>query len=64
MEVVRIDTSIVFAKQTFAVQAVRKEQEQAIRAFVEGNDVFLSLPTGYGKSLCFAMLPFVYDRLR
>ena len=39
MEVARIDTSIVFAKQTFAVQAVRKEQEQAIRAFVEGNDV-------------------------
>ena len=24
----------------------------------------MSLPTGYGKSLCFAMLPFVYDRLR
>ena len=43
---------------------LRKEREQAIGAFVEGNDVFLSLPTGYGKSLCFAMLPCVYDRLR
>ena len=25
---------------------------------------FVSLPTGYGKSLCFAILPLVYDWLR
>ena len=25
---------------------------KALKAFVEGRDVFVALPTGYGKSLC------------
>ena len=29
---------------------------EAIRAFVGGSDVFVSLPTGYGKSAIYAML--------
>ena len=33
------------------------EQEKVVRSFVSGRDVFLSLPTGSGKSLCFAALP-------
>ena len=30
-------------------------------SFVEGKDVFVSLPTGIGKSICFQILPFVLD---
>ena len=30
-----------------------------LKSFVEGNDVLVILPTGYGKSLCFALLPLV-----
>ena len=26
--------------------------------------MFISLPTGYGKSICFALLPLVFDRMR
>ena len=29
--------------------------------FVSGKDVFAVLPTSYGKRLCFAILPFVFD---
>ena len=43
---------------------LREEQELAILSFVSGNDVFVSLPTGYGKSLCYAVLPRVFDLLR
>ena len=43
--------------------SVRREQIDAVRAIASGNDVFVALPTGYGKSLCYAMLPLVFDKL-
>ena len=42
---------------------LKDEQLAAVTAFVEGNDVFVSLPTGYGKSLCYYCLPSVFDAL-
>ena len=42
---------------------VKERQYEVIEKFVGGNDVFVSLPTGSGKSLCFAMLPKVFDSL-
>ena len=37
-------------------------QLEVVEAFVKGRDVIAVLPTGYGKSLCFACLPLVFDR--
>ena len=34
-------------------------QVDAITTFLHGKDVFVSLPTGSGKSVCFALLPIV-----
>ena len=38
--------------------AVKPEQREVVNAFVRGNDVFASLPTGYGKSLLFRHVAF------
>ena len=35
-----------------------------MKTFVMGQDLFLSLPTGYGKSFYYSSLPFIYDCLK
>ena len=40
------------------------DQKKTVEAFVLGKDVFISLPTGSGKSLCYACLPHLFDELR
>ena len=56
-----IGDAIASARRSLAIEALKKEQEEVVRAFLSGNDVFVSLLTGYGKSLCFAILLLVYD---
>ena len=43
---------------------LRPEQTEAVRSVAMGKDVFVSLPTGAGKSVCYAILPMVFDSLR
>ena len=45
--------------------SLRPEQlEVAIQFYLlSGRDVFAVLPTGFGKSLCFAVLPLAFDKL-
>ena len=40
---------------------LKDEQKQAIQAAYDGKDVFVFLPTGFGKSVCFQSLPFLFD---
>ena len=46
--------AIVRAATSLGYSKLKLEQEQAIASFVS---VFVALPTGYGKSLCFVLLP-------
>ena len=41
-----------------------QEQFDVVLNFLKGNGMFVSLLTGGGKSLSYACLPMVYDRLR
>ena len=44
--------------------SIKPEQERVITEFVSGKDVFVCLPTGFGKSLCFTALPIVFDLIK
>ena len=59
-----VDEAISYACSKMKVKELKTEQEKCVRAFVNGSDIFISLPTGYGKSLCFAILPHIFDHLR
>ena len=48
----------------FSLGQLKPKQMEAIIAFVEGRDVFVSLPTGYGKSIIYALLPLIFDSLK
>lgn len=52
------------AAESLGYSSLRPQQEKIVLTFVKGNDVFVCLPTGSGKSACYTILPRVYDYLR
>ena len=44
---------------TFGVQNLNPQQEKAVAEFLSGSDVFVNLPTGYGKPFIYHMAPLV-----
>lgn len=42
---------------------LKTEQIETISAVLEGKDVFAQLPTGYGKSLIYTLLPLLMDEI-
>ena len=51
------DKSVDAAARKFGVDSLKKQQVSAVRATLCGNSVFVSLPTGFGKSLIYQLLP-------
>ena len=43
---------------------LKEDQVNVITCFVNGQDIFAVLPTGYGKSLCYQCLPYIFDKTR
>ncbi|CAH3154046.1 unnamed protein product [Porites evermanni] len=48
-------------KEQFELESLLPEQENSLKEFLEGRNVFVNLPTGYGKSLIFQCLPIAAD---
>ena len=42
---------------------LKPKQVEALQSFTSGHDVFVALPTGYGKSVIYAILPRLFDNL-
>ena len=59
----KFDLSLSYALTCLRLEGleIKDKQLEAIQAIYDGKDVFLWLPTGYGKSLCYQCLPFLFD---
>lgn len=57
-----IDDAVTQSAAKLGIE-LKEKQREALLAFCEGKDVFVSLPTGYGKSIIFALLPMVFNIL-
>ena len=43
---------------------LHKEQVLALRKIFEGNDIFFSAPTGFGKSIIYELIPVIADDMQ
>ena len=41
--------------------SLKDQQVEAVKLLSEGKDVFMWFPTGYGKSICYQVLPFIFE---
>ena len=60
---VRISKAISYATKALGYSELRPNQELAVKHFLRGHDVFVSLPTGSNKILCHCLLPKAFDFL-
>ena len=51
------------AGRKIGINNLTEDQEQSVYHFIHGHDVLVCLPTGSGKSICYAILPLVFDAL-
>ena len=59
-----LSTTIEKTINSMQLSALKPKQLEAVSSFVAGNNTFVSLPTGYGKSIIYAILPLVFDYIR
>ena len=59
-----ITAIVCVATAAAGFQDLKPEQMQAILEFINGRDIFVSLLTGYGKSLIYGLLPPVIKRVK
>ena len=57
-------TAVTESGKLLGYDKLKTKRLEAISAFVIDNDVFVSLPTGYGKSIIYAILPYAFNTLR
>ena len=58
------ETAIAEALAVLGLKELKEKQKEAVMALVQGHDTFVVLPTGYGKSIIYAILPLVFDKLK
>ena len=57
----KIETAVLKAAEILHFSPLKPEQKLCLEEFVKGRDVFVILPTGYGKTVCYACVPVACD---
>ena len=60
----KISQAITESGRALGVLELKSKQLEALNAFLSGRDTFVSLPTGYGKSIIYAVLPLAFDFMK
>ena len=60
----KFHTALKKAMECMGISDMKPKQIDAIKSFVSDRDTFVTLPTGYGKSIIFAILPLLFNFLR
>ena len=60
----RLQAILTKVANTIGYRELRPKQLEAISEFIRGRDVFVALPTGSGKSLCYSILPRAFDAMQ
>lgn len=63
-DIIFIRALIHDAMASIGYHTPKPEQVEVVEKFLLGQGVFVSIPTGGGKSLCYGCLPVVFDKLR
>ena len=58
-----VEGAVYKAINKLGFSSLKPQQMMAISAFIDRRDVFVVLPTCFGKTLCFTCLPMVFDEL-
>ena len=64
MEIQELRRVVEESVDTIGFGPLKAKQQEALEAFLSGKDTFVALPTGYGKSIIYAILPSVFDKIR
>lgn len=60
----QVESAIAIAANDLGYTQLTRHQSLVLHEFLSGKDVFVSLPTGSGKSLCYWVLPGAFNSLR
>ena len=60
----KIRQAITESGRALGVLQLKSKQLEALNAFLSGRDTFVSLPTGYGKSIIYTVLPLAFDFMK
>ncbi len=59
----RYEEAFGLIKYIFNVDELYGDQIRLIKAFVRGQNIYFNAPTGYGKSIIYQSLPWIFDTL-